>query len=141
MSTERAPDLMPCPFCGGALRVTPRRNFTSHKVMYHLACMRSGDCLRMEFNSEAEAIEMGNRRPSPAPGLEEAVRIARRIGVAQNRWEADEISIILGCREDIRDGITVGVNISPVEARKMVQDIQYELAQLGTAADLDEVVS
>jgi hypothetical protein len=38
-------------------------------------------------------------------------------------------------------GIHATVNLSPAEARKLVEDIQYQLAQLGTAADLGEVVS
>ena len=51
------------------------------------------------------------------------------------------ISVILTPQGDIVNGICASVNLSPSEARKMVQDIQYELAQLGTAAALGEVVS
>lgn len=35
-------------------------------------------------------------------------------------------------------GIHTTVNLSPAEARKLVEDIQHELARLGTAADLGE---
>ena len=53
----------------------------------------------------------------------------------------NKISVILYPKNDILNGISASVHLSPAEARKLVQDIQYELAQLGTAADLGEVVS
>ena len=64
--------------------------------------------------------------------------MATQVVVAEMR---NKIAIIFHPKDDVMDGLCASTRLSPAEARKLVQDIQYELAQLGTAADLGEVVS
>lgn len=64
--------------------------------------------------------------------------MATQVVVAETR---NKIAILFYPKGDAMNGVSVSTRLSPAEARQLVQDIQYELAQLGTAADLGEVVS
>lgn len=80
MSTERAPDLKRCPFCGDAPRFIDDTGYGDCQIF---CANEFNGCPAPDVQSSAsepeKAIAAWNRRPSPAPGLEEAVEAARRI--------------------------------------------------------------
>lgn len=79
-------ELACCPFCGDVLRVSPWTRSGNGQKAYRLLCISDVECFFMDFDTEAEAIEMMNRRSSSS-AVVELVAVIR----AYEQWEADMI--------------------------------------------------
>ena len=66
-----------CPFCGDHLSINKWKRTGNGATAYRLACISDDDCFFMDFDDEADAIEMMSRRPTPpADAVVEALREA-----------------------------------------------------------------
>lgn len=62
-ASQTAAGLLPCPFCGDELRINAWTRSKSGAPVWRLFCMSDNDCFFMDFDAEADAHAMGNRRP------------------------------------------------------------------------------
>lgn len=61
MTDTPSTKLEPCPFCGDELRLLNHTRQNGSKF-WRLLCTSNVDCFFMDFDDEANAVEMGNRR-------------------------------------------------------------------------------